>query len=100
MKLFDRESSVTHTPSVEEVDHDGSVTNVVFAKEMDPLEQVLNLCIDHFDCRVESACDALDPHLWRSEIPVVEDCIDQTTPFNQPSLDMKKSTHFLMIFSC
>lgn len=59
------------TSSVDEVDSPliPLTCRVTYASEESKLEQLLNNW-NHMDCRVESAYEAFESHLWRSELNI------------------------------
>lgn len=95
-----KDSSVSHTPSVEDVDID-TTYNVVFSAEMDPLEQLLSSYVDGVDWhRVESAYEALESQLNTS---TGQDNESQASasPFNQSLLNIQTNRNtglFLVVF--
>jgi len=86
-----KDLSVSHTPSVEDVDVD-STYSVVFSAEMDPLEQLLSSYDHDVDLqRVESAYEALES---QSNPSVNQDHESHSTAsaLNQPTLSIQTGT--------
>lgn len=77
------ERDIYKSSSTEEVDGRLSPVpcRVVYASEESKLEQLLFNWNQHLDCRVESAYEALESQLWRSELNSLPGgCLDSGSP--------------------
>lgn len=73
MQAFERDAK--YDPQLDELD--GRVSpgpcRIVYSGEEGKLEQLLSSWNQHLDCRVESAYEAFESHLWRSELNIQAD---------------------------
>ena len=67
--FYNYKSSST-APTSDDVDSDFKC-NVIVSSEISPLEQLLSTYVYHIDCRIESAYEAVESHMWRSESNVL-----------------------------
>ena len=63
------EKSSQSTSSIDEVDGIPVTCRITYASEESKLEMLLTNW-NHMDCRVESAYEAFESHLWRSELNI------------------------------
>ena len=63
------EKSSQSTASIDEVDGIPVTCRITYASEESKLEMLLTNW-NHMDCRVESAYEAFESHLWRSELNI------------------------------
>lgn len=58
---------------------------IVYSNEEGKLEQLLSNWNQHMDCRIESAYEAFESHLSRSELNLQQDTVSQESAIDQTS---------------
>lgn len=88
----EEKSSQSTASSMDEMDSRSIPVScrVTYASEESKLEQLLNNW-NHIDCRIESAYEAFESHLWRSELNI-QLSQETTAPDSKPRRESAKRT--------